>query len=196
MRIEKFSKRLNLFLTVLMIVSLSSLADVYGMSSSRYASQTNQPVVNNFSTVNQSKTNINNQVALSSSEISICKTKQLSINQLTSKIINTEQNQLSVVTSVALRIESLYNQKSKPISNYSQLIYQIGLYQTKAYSDFTALQSISTFSCTTNNPKLTLVNFQTSLKNDINDLISLRNSINNLIIAMAKSNNILISTKN
>ncbi len=190
MLINQILKSLNLFLSVIVIALLSGLSVVSGLSNSKYSNQ--QPVVNNYSTVNKSSNSINSQTGLSASEATICKTKQSIINQITTKIVSSEQNQLSVMTSLTLRIESLYNQKSKPVTNYSQLIYQIGLNQTKAYSDFTSLSSTSVFSCSSNNPKLALINFQTYLKNEINDLVSFRTSINNLILVITKVNNISI----
>ncbi len=186
------SKGLVFSFSLIVIILLFGATTSFGLSNSKYINQSNQPTANNYSNITQNKTSNNSPSILNSSQLSVCKTKQSQINSITNSITAVEQNQLSGLTTVTLRLESLYSQKSKIISNYSQTINQIGLIQTKAYSDFTSLKSTSLFSCTSSDPIVDLINYQSYLKNEINDLISLRNSVNNLIISIAKVNNIVL----
>lgn len=138
----------------------------------------------------------NGQAHLAAAQLKACQNRQSAINTIISHIDTRAQNQLTLFTTIATRVESFYTSKGKTVSNYDQLLSAISAAKNQAETDLSAMQSNSNFSCSSNDPKGMVSLFQNSLKTEITDLQNYRTAVKNLIVAVASANGVTVSSSN
>lgn len=126
-------------------------------------------------------------------KLKACQNREAAVNNIMQRIDTRAQNQLTLFGTIATRVENFYTAKGKTVSNYDQLVAAISTAKTQAETDLSTMQSNSTFSCSSSNPKATVTAFQSYLKTEIGDLQSYRTAVKNLIVAVAKANGATVS---
>lgn len=133
------------------------------------------------------------QAHLAAAQLKACQNRETAINNIMSRIDTRAQNQLTLFSTIATRVENFYTSKGKSASNYAALTGAIDAAKTQAQADLSSLQGNSTFSCTANNPKETVTAFQSYLKTEITDLQNYRTAVKNLIVAVAQANGVNVA---
>lgn len=135
----------------------------------------------------------NGQGRLTAARLRACQNREHAINTIMSRIDTRAQNQLSLFSAIATRVENFYTSKGKTVSNYNQLTAAIDSAKTQAQTDLGTMQTSSTLDCTGNNPKGVVSAFQSYLKTEITDLQGYRTAVKNLIVAVAHANGVTVS---
>ena len=156
-------------------------------------SGTNNPSGN---TVQASNGKANGQLHLAAAQLKACQNRENAINNIMSRIDTRAQNQISLFSTIATRVENFYTQQGKALSNYSQLVAAVNAAQTQAENDFSTLKSTSNFSCSISNPKGMVTAFQSYLKTEISVLQNYRTTVKNLIVGVASANGVNLSSSN
>jgi hypothetical protein len=135
----------------------------------------------------------NGQAHLAAAQLKVCQNREKAINNIMSRVDTRAQNQLTLFGTIATRVEGFYTSKGKTVSNYDQLVAAIASAKTQATTDLSTMQSGSTFSCTSSNPKGAVTVFQGYMKTEITDLQNYRTAVKNLIVAVASANGTTVS---
>jgi hypothetical protein len=138
----------------------------------------------------------NGQAHLQAAQLKACQNRSKAISNIMSRIDTRAQNQITLFSTIATRVENFYTQKGKTLSNYSQLLAAVTAAKTQAETDFGTLKTNSTFSCSASNPKGMVSAFQSYLKTEISDLQNYRTAVKNLIVGVASANGVNISSTN
>ncbi len=135
----------------------------------------------------------NAQTHLATAQLTACKNRETAITNIMTRIDTRAQNQITLFSTIATRVENFYAKQGKTLSNYDQLVAAVSATQTQANADFGTMQTNSTFSCNSSNPKGTVTAFQTYLKTEITDLQNYRTAVKNLIVGVASVNGVTVS---
>lgn len=138
----------------------------------------------------------NGATHLAAAQLKACQNRESAINNIMQRIDTRGQNQLTLFGTIANRVEGFYTSKGKTVSNYDQLVAAIDTAKTQATTDLSTLQSNSSFSCSSSNPKGMVTAFQGYLKTEITDLQNYRTAVKNLIVAVASANGVTVSGAN
>lgn len=136
----------------------------------------------------------NGQAHLAAAQLKACQNRQNAINNIMSRIDTRAQNQITLFSTIATRVENFYTSKGKTLPTYNQLVSAVAAAQSQAESEFGTLKTTSTLSCTSSNPKGMVTAFQGYLKTEISDLQSYRTSVKNLIVGVASVNGVTVSS--
>ena len=138
----------------------------------------------------------NGQAHMQAGQLKACQNRQAAITNIINRIDTRAQNQLTLFSTIASRVENFYTTKGKTVANYDQLVADITSAETTAQTNLTTMKANSTFSCSLANPKGMVSAFQSYLKTEISDLRNYRTAVKNLIVAVATANNVTVSTSN
>jgi hypothetical protein len=130
---------------------------------------------------------------LAAAKLKVCKNREKAINGIMSRINTRGQNQITLFDTIATRVENFYTKQGKTVNNYDQLVSAVDAAKVQAQTDLSTLQSNSTFTCDSNNPKATVTAFQSYLKTEITDLKNYKTAVKNLTVAVASANGVTIS---
>lgn len=173
------------------VFALPAQASVHAQSSvnNTTPASTDTTTTGTGSTAGQS----DGQARLDAAKLRVCQNRETAINNIMSRINTRAQNQLTLFGTIATRVEGFYTSKGKTVSNYDQLVAAIATAKTQATTDLNTLQSNSTFSCSSSDPKGMVTAFQGYLKTEITDLQNYRTAVKNLIVAVASANGETVS---
>lgn len=130
---------------------------------------------------------------LEAAKLTACQNRETAIKSIITRIDTRAQNQLNLFSTIANRVETYYVSSGKTVSNYDQLTTAITTAKASAQTDLLAMQTNSSFSCSSSNPHGIVSAFQADLKTEINDLHSYRTTVKNLIVAVAKAHNVTVN---
>lgn len=130
---------------------------------------------------------------LLAAQLRACQNRENAINNIISRVDTRGQNQLNLFNTIATRVENFYTSRGNTAANYDQLVAAVNAAKTQAETDLSTMQSNSTFSCNSSNPKAMVTAFQGYLKTEITDLQNYRTDVKNLIVAVAKANGVTVS---
>ncbi len=136
----------------------------------------------------------NAQAKMAGAQLKSCQNREAAINTIMMRIQTRAQNQVTLFSSIASRVEAFYVKSGKTLSNYSTLVADVNSAQTRAQTDFATLKTNSNFNCNSANPKGTVLAFQGYLKLEISDLQNFRTTVKNLIVGVASANGVTVST--
>lgn len=173
------------------VLALPSQANAHAQVSSS-TSTTNRGQGSNQAANGQA----NGQTHLAAAQLKACQNREASITNIITRIVTRSQNQLTLFSTIAARVEGFYNSKSKTVSNYNQLVVAVASAKVQVESDFGAMKNNSTFNCSFNNPKGIVTAFQGYLKAEITALQTYRTTVKDLIVAVASANGVNVSTSN
>jgi hypothetical protein len=151
-------------------------------ASSSATSGSSQTVSPGISTVSGT---VNEQ--LSTTQLEICQKRAVLIAVIMKRTVTRDQNQLTLFTNIATRVEQFYSSKGKTIANYSPLASTINGDEAQAKAGLTALQGSATFSCEGNNPSGEVGVYQTDFKTLQTSMQNLQAAIKNLVVAVAQA---------
>jgi hypothetical protein len=134
------------------------------------------------------------QAHLAAAQLTACQHRQNAINTIISRIDTRAQNQITLFSTIATRVETFYTSQGKTLTNYSQLVTAVNTAEAQANSDFATMRTTSSFSCSLSNPKGMVTAFQGYLKLEISDLQNYRTAVKNLIVGVASAQGITISS--
>lgn len=158
-----------------------------------------QAVVNKANTnsnSNKSTTNAgqaNSQARLMVAKLKVCQNREKTISNIMARIRTRAQNQITLFSGIATRVENFYTKQGKTLSNYNQLVAAVDTAKATASANFNIMSAHGSFSCGANDPKGTVTAFQGYLKTEINDLQNYRTSVKNLIVGVASANGTTVS---
>ena len=153
----------------------------------------------NTSTSSQSsKTTNSNTTAtkLTTTQTQTCQNHFSEISTILGRVNTRTSNQINLLSSTANNVESFYAKQNRTISNYQQLTAAVSSEEATAQKGYSAMKADSNFSCSSSNPKGTIITYQGDLKAEINNLQNLKTSVTNLINAVAKVNGVNVSFLN
>ncbi len=184
--------KLGLISSVIALATISGSA-VFALPSgaNAHAQSAGSP---GYSSTNNPSTNGNGQEHLAAGKLKACQNRQNAINNIIGRIDTRAQNQITLFSTIATRVENFYVSKGKTVSNYSQLVAAVASAKTQAETDLSSMQGNSTFSCSANNPKGMVMAFQGYLKTEITDLKNFRTTVKNLIVGVATANGVKLSS--
>ena len=139
---------------------------------------------------------LDSQTHLQAAQLKMCQKRQTAISNIMSRIDMRAQNQITLFSTIASRVEAFYTKKSKTVSNYNTLVGDISTAKTQTESDLSTMKANDSFNCSVSNPRGIVSSFQGYLKQEISDLQSYRTSVKNLIVAVAIANGVTISNTN
>ncbi len=148
---------------------------------------------NSHASNNAAQASSNGQTHLAAAQLRACQNRQNAVTNIINRINTRTQNQLTLFSTIALRVETFYTTKSKTVSNYNQLVANIASAKTQANSDLAIMKNNSSFNCSSVNPKGMVEAFQGYLKASIADLQNFRTAVKNLIVAVATANGVSVS---
>lgn len=183
---RKHFNRLGLLGSTLALVAVSGSA-VFALPPQ--ASVHAQSTDNTAATTGQA----NGQAHLAAAQLKACQNRETAINNIMSRVDTRAQNQLTLFSTIATRVEGFYTSKGKTVSDYDQLVAAIASAKTQATNDLSTMQGNSTFSCSASDPKGMVTAFQGYLKAEITDLQNYRTAVKNLIVAVASANGTTVS---
>lgn len=137
---------------------------------------------------------MNGQMHLAAAQLKVCQNRENSIKNIMTRIDTRAQNQLTLFSTIAARVETFYSTKSKTVANYSQLVAAVTSTKAQATTDLSSVKSSSSFSCTASDPKGMVNSFQSYLKMEISDLQNYRMAVKNLIVGVASANGVTVSS--
>ena len=118
----------------------------------------------------------------------MCLTRERVITQIMTRIETRANNQDTLFSGIATRVEAFYTKKGHTLANYQTLVNSVNVAEAKVQTDFVTLKTSSSFSCTVSEPKAIVTGFQGYLTTEISDLQSLRTAVKNLIVGVAQAN--------
>jgi hypothetical protein len=124
---------------------------------------------------------------LSTIQLEVCQQRAVLIDVIMKRTVTRDQNQLSLFTNIATRVEGFYASKGKAIANYSPLVATVNGDETQAKAGLTTLQGNATFSCEGNNPSGEVSVYQTDFKALQTNIQNLQTAVKNLIVAVAQA---------
>ncbi len=199
---RKYFTKLGLISSSLALVVMGgSIAFALPAQATTHATQTagSNPGYNSTNNPGSSQSGnglANGQAHLQAAQLKACQNRSKAISNIMSRIDTRAQNQITLFSTIATRVENFYTQKGKTLSNYSQLLAAVSAAKTQAETEFGTLQTNSTFSCSASNPKGMVSAFQSYLKTEISDLQNYRTAVKNLIVGVASANGVNISSNN
>jgi hypothetical protein len=131
---------------------------------------------------------------LKSGQLKVCQNRSNVITTIITRANTRAQNQITLFTTVATRVENFYTSKGKTAGNYDQLVATVNSAKTQATTDLATLKTNSTFSCSANNPSGVVSTYRTDLQTERSDLQTLRTAVHELIIGVAKAEGYTLST--
>lgn len=195
---RKTSLKIGLVGSAFLLTTLSSSV-AFGLpqQANAHAQAANNGASNAKDSQTASSTAVQNQTTSDThgqaGKLKACQNREAAINKIMTNIDTRAQNQLSLFTTIADRVETFYTTSGKTVTNYSQLVGAIDTAKTTAETDLGTLQTNSTFSCSSSDPKGMVTSFQSYLKTEISDLQSYRTAVKNLIVAVAKANSVTVN---
>ncbi len=123
-------------------------------------------------------------VKLQDTALMLCEKREATINTILGRMVTRGQNQVTLFSTIAQRVEAFVTSKNLTLSNYDQLVAAITADQAKVESDLSTMQASDTLDCTSSNPRAVITTFQTDLKQEITDMQSYKTDIMNLIKAV------------
>ena len=136
----------------------------------------------------------NAQAKIATAKLKSCQNREAAIDTIMTRIQTRAQNQLNLFSTIATRVEAFYTKSGKTFANYPTLVADVNAAQAQAQTDFSTLKTNSNFSCSSSDPKGTVLAFQGYLKLEISDLQNFRTSVKNLIVGVASANGVTVST--
>ncbi|HWT40021.1 MAG TPA: hypothetical protein VN081_01960 [Dongiaceae bacterium] len=121
---------------------------------------------------------------LADARLKVCQNRQTAINTILTKIVTRGDNQLTLFSTIADRVEAFKTSKNVTVSNYDQLTAKLATDKTAATNDLAAMKTNSTLDCTSSDPKGMVTAFKADLKTEISDLQTYRTDVKNLIVAV------------
>lgn len=121
---------------------------------------------------------------LQDASLMLCEKRQTNINNILTRIVTRGTNQMNLFLSIATKVEAFKTNEDLTVTNYDALAAAISTDQAKITADLATMKTSDTISCTANDPKGMISNFQTELKTDIIDLLQLKTDVKNLIVAV------------
>lgn len=152
------------------------------------------PATNSTGSSNSMTGKANGQAHLAAAKLKVCQNRENAIKNIISRINTRVQNQLTLFGTIATRVENFYTSKGKTVPTYVQLVSDVAAAKTQAQTDMANMQSHSSFSCSSSDPKGMVSSFQGYMKTEITDLQNYRTAVKNLIVAVAKANGATVST--
>lgn len=142
---------------------------------------TNAPTTNDHQATGQA----NGRAHLAAAQLKACQNRQAAIDRILTRIDTRAQNQLTLFSTIATRVESFYTTQGKTLTNYDQLVAAVNTSNTQAETDFGTMKTSSTFSCSASDPKGIVSSFQSYLRLEISDLRNYRTAVKNLIVGVS-----------
>lgn len=158
-----------------------------------HAQGSDSQTTNNTNSSQGTTSQTNGQAHMTAGKLRACQNREKTINTIMKRIDTRAQNQITLFSTIATRVESFYTKKGKTASNYDQLVAAVNAAKTKADTDFGTLHTSSTFNCSSDNPKGMVMTFQDYLKQEISDLQNYRTAVKNLIVGVAKAEGTTLS---
>lgn len=121
---------------------------------------------------------------LQDAALMLCEKRQSNINTILSRMVARGNNQVTLFSTIAQRVEAFVTSKNLTVSNYAQLVATITADQTRVESDLATLKANDSFDCTSSNPRALITTFQSDLKQEITDMQTYKTDIMNLIQAV------------
>lgn len=127
------------------------------------------------------------QQHLTAGKLKFCENHAATITTIMERSSTRAQNQITLFSDIATKVENFYTSKGKTMATYDQLVATINAAESKANTDFAALQGSDSFSCSSNNPGGAVSTYRANLKTVQVDLQDLQHSIRSLIVAVAQA---------
>jgi hypothetical protein len=124
---------------------------------------------------------------LKAPQLKICQNHTTTITTLMTRADTRAQNQITLFTAVASKVENFYTSKGKTIATYSQLVAVVNADETQATTDLATLKANSTFSCDSSDPGGAVSTYRTDLQAVQTDTGNLRTAVKNLIMGVAQA---------
>lgn len=176
------------------VLALPAQASVHAQAVSNTTSTTGSSAASSHEPTQATNAQTNAQTHLATAQLTACKNREAAINNILTRIDTRAQNQITLFGTIATRVESFYTKQGKTLSNYDQLVAAINAAQTQVNVNFGTMQTNSTFSCSSSDPKGTVTAFQSYLKTEITDSQNYRTAVKNLIVGVASVNGVTVST--
>jgi hypothetical protein len=174
----------------------SAAFDATGMGSSTTAESARPNQSNSAQGSGTTTTTGNVQEHLKPNQLQPCEERIGVINEIMSRANTRAQNQIKLFTTVATNVEGFYASRGKTIGTYSQLVATVNADETQANSDLTALNVVSGFDCTGNNPVGIVSTYRSALAAVQTDSMNLRTAIKDLISGVAQAEGFTLSGPN
>ncbi len=188
-------------LVSVLVIGLSS-ATVFALPAAATSHGSNstvahgQPTTQVSAQANSHATNAqtNGQTYSSKGKAIACQNRQNAVKTIISRLDTRISNQMSLFTAIAGRVENFYSKSNNKVANYSQLLANISTTSSVLRTEYTTLQTNSTFSCSFSHPKAIVDSFLGDLKTTLSDLKAYKTAVQNLIVVVAKANNVSLTT--
>ncbi len=186
-------------------LAMPSQATAHAIGAAAAASASSASAASSAAAANASNVSANTSAAngqatgqahLAAAQLKACQNRQNAISNIMTNITTRSQNQLTLFTTIATRVETFYTTGGKTLSSYDQLVAAVNAAKTQATTDLSTMRTNSVFSCSSSDPKGTVNSFQQYLKTEITDLQNYRTSVKNLIVGVASVNGVTVSGSN
>lgn len=114
-----------------------------------------------------------------------CQIREKAVNDILSRIADRGQKQLNLFATIATRVENLYTDKGKKLSNYDSLVADVNAKKAAAQTTVNTVKAGSVaFKCDGSDPRGIITSFKDTLKSEITALQAYRTSVKNLIVGV------------
>ncbi len=194
--IKKYIEKIGLLSLVFGLIFANTTVFALPSQATTVHTPTTSSVRNNDSISRSANGQNIKQAHLAAAQLKVCQNRQSAINNIITRINTRVQNQITLFSTIALRVETFYTNQGKIVSNYSQLLANINSAAQQAKNNMVTMNSSGIFSCSLSDPKGMVTSFQGYLKTEITDLQNYRLAVKNLIVAVASANGVNVSTSN
>jgi hypothetical protein len=109
------------------------------------------------------------------------------INTIMDRASTRDQNQITLFSGIAIKVEAYYVSQGKTATNYDSIVAAVTTAENQATTDLAMLKTAGTFNCNAADPGDNVTTFRNDLKTEQTDLQALRSAVKNLIVAVAQA---------
>lgn len=121
---------------------------------------------------------------LEAAKLRVCQQREQAMNKIMSRMADRADRQVTLFTTIAVRVETFYSAKGRPLSTYDALVAEVSEKKSAATAQILNLKASSTFVCTADNPKGLAAAFKGSLRATITALQNYKTAVKNLIVGV------------
>jgi hypothetical protein len=121
---------------------------------------------------------------LADAKLRSCQNREKAVNNILTRVSTRGQNQLTLFSTIAQRVEAFVTTKNLTVVNYAQLVATMNTDKAIATADLAAMKTNVTLDCTSNDPQGKISSFKSSLQKEISDLKTYKTDVKNLIVAV------------
>jgi hypothetical protein len=129
---------------------------------------------------------------LQTAQLKVCDKHATTIVVIMTRADTRAQNQITLFTTIATRVEGYYTTKGKTIATYDQLVTAVNTARIQASTDLATLQASGSFSCSANNPRGAVSTYRSELQAVQTDVKNLRTAVKNLIVGVAQAEGVTL----